>query len=84
MGAAVLLLIVLAILVFWVYEFIQVMLLADADFPGKHDKILWVAAFIVLPVMAPFAFYAWKAAYLQSKIAERYQRRKEQGEDVGE
>jgi len=51
------------IMVVWVYQFVQLMLLADSDFPGKHDKALWVAAFILVCVIAPFAFLWWKTAY---------------------
>jgi ABC-type bacteriocin/lantibiotic exporter with double-glycine peptidase domain len=56
--------------VFWVYQFIQLMLLSDTDFPGKYDKILWVVAFIFAFCVAPFAFLSWKTAY-------RMMRRKE-------
>ena len=53
----------LLIALVWIYQFIQLMLLSDSDFPGKHDKILWVAAFLLLFPVAPFAFLWWKAAY---------------------
>jgi hypothetical protein len=53
----------LLIALVWIYQFIQLMLLSDVDFPGRHDKILWVAAFVLAPPVAPFAFLWWKAAY---------------------
>jgi len=53
----------LVIALVWIYQFIQLMLLSDADFPGKHDKILWTAAFVLVFPIAPFAFLWWKAAY---------------------
>jgi hypothetical protein len=53
----------LVIALVWVYQFIQLMLLSDSDFPGRHDKILWVVAFVVAFPIAPFAFLWWKAAY---------------------
>ena len=53
----------LLIVLVWIYQFIQLMLLSDADFPGKHDKILWAAAFVLVAPVAPFAFLWWKAAY---------------------
>lgn len=53
----------LLIALVWIYQFIQLMLLSDADFPGKYDKILWAAAFVLVFPIAPFAFLWWKAAY---------------------
>jgi len=53
----------LVIALVWIYQFIQLMLLSDADFPGKYDKLLWAAAFILLFPITPFAFLWWKAAY---------------------
>jgi hypothetical protein len=54
---------VLILGVFWVYQFVQLMLLSEADFPGKYDKCLWTAAFVLAFVAAPFAFLGWKHAY---------------------
>ena len=48
---------------FWVYQFVQLMLFSDADFPGKYDKCLWTAAFILAFLLAPFGFFGWKYAY---------------------
>jgi hypothetical protein len=56
--------------IFWVYEFVQLMLLADGDFPGRYDKALWVVAFVVLFVIAPFAFLYWKRASLTMRAAD--------------
>lgn len=53
----------IAVVVIWLWQFIQLMLLSDSDFPGKYDKILWVAAFLLVCVVAPFAFLWWKTAY---------------------
>jgi hypothetical protein len=39
--------VILGICIFWVYQFVQLMLLSEADFPGKYDKCLWTAAFII-------------------------------------
>jgi hypothetical protein len=66
-------LISLALVVFWVYQFVQLMLLDDADFPGRYDKILWVVAFVLLFVVAPFAFLAWKWAWVTVRAGERRQ-----------
>lgn len=50
--------------IFWVYQFAQLMLLSDANFPGRYDKCLWVAAFCLACVLAPFAFLLWKRTHL--------------------
>ncbi len=49
--------------IFWIYQFVQLMLLSEIDFPGKYDKCLWTAGFILTFVVAPFAFLGWKYAY---------------------
>jgi hypothetical protein len=55
-------LIILAIIfgLVWVVEFAQLMALRDEDFPGRHDKALWVAAFVFGNVLGAVAFYVWK------------------------
>jgi hypothetical protein len=65
---------VLVLAVIWWYQFVQLMLLADADFPGKYDKILWVAAFVWIAPLAPLAFLLWKSAYLSLRAVERRRR----------
>ena len=47
----------------WAFQFVQLMLLEDTDFPGRYDKILWVVVFIVLFFLAPLLFMAWKSGY---------------------
>ncbi len=49
---------------FWVTQFIQLMLMAENDFPGRQDKQIWGAAFVILFIFAPFAFWGWKTAYI--------------------
>jgi hypothetical protein len=51
----------------WIYQFIQLMLLSEGDFPARHDKIVWATAFIVIFPFAPFAFIFWKRAYLSMR-----------------
>jgi hypothetical protein len=64
MEAAIALSIGLLILgVFWVYQFVQLMRLSETDFPGKYDKGLWTAAFVLAFPAAPFAFLGWRHAY---------------------
>lgn len=52
----------LCLAVFWILQFVELMLLEDELFPGRHDKALWVAAFIVVFILTPFAFRMWKSA----------------------
>ena len=59
--------------IIWFYQFISLMLFADSDFPAKYDKILWVAAFICIFLVAPLAFMYWKPAYLSLRTEERKQ-----------
>jgi hypothetical protein len=53
----------IALSIFWAYKFIELMLLSEADFPAKYDKHLWTAAFLLAFFVAPFAFLCWKRAY---------------------
>lgn len=55
---------------FWVYQFVQLMLLSDSDFPSRYDKVLWVAVFVFVGALAPFAFLLWKRAYLEVRFSE--------------
>ncbi len=57
--------------VFWIYQFTQLMLLQESDFPGRHDKVLWCAAFVLAFALAPFAFFLWKRVYPQVRCAEK-------------
>lgn len=70
MEAAVLIVVVLVVCIVWVYQFVQLMMLSEADFPGRYDKCLWTAAFIVAAGLAPFAFLGWKSAYKAMLAAE--------------
>ncbi len=71
MGGFLLVIIGIGICIFWVFQFVQLMLLSDGDFPGKYDKCLWTAAFILAFFVAPFAFKGWKSAYQEMSALER-------------
>jgi hypothetical protein len=52
-------------LVFWLEKFVELMLMPDEDFPGRHDKALWVLVFIVFFfLVAPAAFSRWREGNL--------------------
>lgn len=55
------------LIVLWLFQFVQLMALADGDFPGRYDKPLWVAAFLWLAFLAPFAFMYWKSAVIKAR-----------------
>jgi hypothetical protein len=57
---AVLFILALIFALVWIVEFAQLMELRDEDFPGRHDKALWVAAFVFGNVLGAVAFFLWK------------------------
>jgi hypothetical protein len=58
------LLVIVPLVLVWGYQFIQLMLLSDSDFPGEYDKLAWALAFVFMFPIAPFAFMYWKQAYV--------------------
>jgi ABC-type transport system involved in cytochrome bd biosynthesis fused ATPase/permease subunit len=47
--------------ILWIAQFMDLMTMADDEFPGRFDKALWVLVFVVLFVLvAPIAFSLWK------------------------
>lgn len=65
--------------VYWVFRFVQLMALDEEDFPGRHDKTLWVIAFVVANVFAAVAFHWWKAVMREMRAAERESKGRQQG-----
>jgi hypothetical protein len=59
--------------VLWVFCFAQLMTLGDDLFPGRLDKVLWVAAFVLVFPLAPFAFMWWKRMMLGMRAEEMKQ-----------
>lgn len=43
----------------WVIQFANLMALNDGDFPGQFVRFGWVAGFVLLWPLAPFAFMLW-------------------------
>jgi|GEM_PF-5714296 len=58
---------------FWLTQFIQLMLMAENDFPRRNHKWIWAAAFFVVFFVAPFAFFGWKLVNFNriDKVNER-------------
>ncbi|MEM6260325.1 MAG: hypothetical protein AAGI37_18775 [Planctomycetota bacterium] len=46
--------------VFWIWQFLSLMTYSEANFPDKHDKLIWAAALIVLNALGALAFFIWK------------------------
>jgi hypothetical protein len=63
--------------ILWVYELVQLMALGDGDFPGRHDKVLWVAAFLVGNVLGAVAFHYWR------QLPERFRKYNPPGRKEG-
>lgn len=47
----------------WIREIVNLMGLNDEAFPGKHDKVLWLALMILLPPIGVPAFCVFRRAY---------------------
>lgn len=58
-----LLLVCIAVIAIWGVMFATLMLLTDAQLPGRYDKPQWVAAFLLAAPLAPFAFWIFKNGY---------------------
>ena len=65
---------ILGLIWVWLKQFVWMMALDDDSFPGKYDKILWGAVFILCPLLAPFAFAMWKIARTEYLKAEKRDR----------
>lgn len=54
-------------LLFWGYQFVQLMLMPDDDFPGRFDKVTWGVVFVLAIPLAPFVFLFWRGALKEIK-----------------
>ena len=55
-----LLLIAFGLMAFWIQQFNDLMSCPDENFPGKHDKILWVAILRALSLFGALTFWFFK------------------------
>jgi len=53
------LLVGLVLILFWIFQFANLMRLEDDQLPGQYARFGWIAAFLVLWPFAPFAFLLW-------------------------
>jgi hypothetical protein len=65
----------LAVGILWVFQFVRLMSLADEDFPGQHARLGWVAGFVLLWFITPFAFMVWNAGRRPKSRSRRSDRR---------
>ncbi len=56
---------------FWAFQFMQLMSLSDEDFPGRHDKILWVIGMVFGNFAGALAFFLWKKLMVQVQSLQR-------------
>jgi hypothetical protein len=56
----------------WSHEFVFLMGLRDADFPGRHDKLIWAFLLFVFAPIAVWFFRSYRLAHWPEPIAESY------------
>ena len=49
--------------IFWVFEFVAFMSMKGDEFANVHDRFIWGAAFVLVFPATPFAFFLWKKMY---------------------
>lgn len=54
---------VVGLVLAWVSEFVTLMRLAEADFPGRHDKLVWTLLMLVLPPLGLLAFWTFRRSH---------------------
>ena len=71
MGTLVVLLIVIAVLIFWLSQIVALMNMKDSEFPGRHDKILWLAAILIGSAAGALAFLLWRTMRSGEAVSDR-------------
>jgi hypothetical protein len=57
---------IVLLLLFWGFQFVRMMLLADKDLPARYDKLVWCCVFVFALPLAPFVFLFWRGAYKET------------------
>ncbi len=60
---------ILFLLKIWFRALTSVMATEDDQFPGRHDKVLWVVLFLCAPIFAPFVYTACVERFNSKKAA---------------
>jgi hypothetical protein len=59
----------------WRHEFLFLMALHDHEFPGRNDKLAWIALMVILPPIGLWTFRAYREAHWPEPVAEPVQGR---------
>jgi hypothetical protein len=62
--------VLLPLIIFWLFQFVGLMSLPDNRFPGRFDKVLWVSVFVLIAPLAPMAFYVWNGQRVEESARE--------------
>jgi hypothetical protein len=54
----------------WSHEFVFLMGLRDADFPGRHDKLIWAFLLFVFAPIAVWFFRSYRLAHWPEPVAD--------------
>jgi hypothetical protein len=54
--------VVVALVLGWLHEFVFLMGLEDGAFPGRHDKLVWIGLFLLVPPVGAVAFWMYRHA----------------------
>lgn len=71
MGPLLLLLIATGFFIFWLSQIVALMNMKDSEFPGKHDKILWLGAILIASVAGALAFLLWRTMRSGEAVSDR-------------
>jgi len=59
----VILAVILALALFWVGEFSRLMQTTETDFPGRHDRLIWIIVMVVLLPIGALAFWTFRRSH---------------------
>ena len=57
------LMVILALAFFWVSEFARLMRTTELDFPGRHDRWIWILVMIILLPLGAAAFWTFRHSH---------------------
>ena len=52
--------VVVAMVFFWVGEFVRLMRTAPSEFPGRHDRLVWITVMVLLLPIGALAFWTYR------------------------
>ncbi len=64
---AILLAVVIALALFWVGEFARLMRTSETDFPGRHDRLVWIIVMVVLLPIGALAFWTFRRSHWENQ-----------------